>query len=495
MDLVCLADSTTILKPVYPMDVPPGFPIRVDETARTATVAAGVPQRILLDYLAAYKTPAAPLGYSLAAFSFYIDQTIGGAVATGTHGSTLQHGSTSNQVTRIELALANGTLAAITPDSHPHLWRAVQISVGRLGVITELDIRIVPQRMLTRTIETQSFAEAIASVEAVAAAHGAALAANASDAEMSNRYMADGKGSLMSCRMWAWTSVFVAGLTNSLGSNATLMQRQAIVTEDKTTNKQTSDQFPDDQYELSVPLHHAGACLRKVMAAIQDSNLAGGFVLPNLIRFVSGEGAYLANTHGGPRVFVNLEDDLSGNTGRPNARFQEVVRIFRQECGARLHWGKAGWPQWGACFDGSREYPDSWCHFGCAVQELDPKGKFRSLAEVWAWRATRNGSDAAFASCCDADGFSAEVCCGAATIAAAPPVQFNFLSASESATQALAGILAQERIAGDCYCLLGVVGAGKSAFSRAFVRAAAGDEDLPVPSPTYLLQSIYDELD
>ncbi len=47
---------------------------------------------------------------------------------------------------------------------------------------------------------------------------------------------------------------------------------------------------------------------------------------------------------------------------------QEVVSIFRRECGARLHWGKAGWPQWAACFDGAAEYPNTWCHFGCAVQ-------------------------------------------------------------------------------------------------------------------------------
>ncbi len=43
------------------------------------------------------RTPAAPLGYSVGAFSFIIDQTVGGAVATGTHGSTLQHGSLSSQ--------------------------------------------------------------------------------------------------------------------------------------------------------------------------------------------------------------------------------------------------------------------------------------------------------------------------------------------------------------------------------------------------------------
>ena len=44
-----------IMKPTYSMSVPPSFPIQVDEPALTATVQAGVPQRILLDYLAAYK--------------------------------------------------------------------------------------------------------------------------------------------------------------------------------------------------------------------------------------------------------------------------------------------------------------------------------------------------------------------------------------------------------------------------------------------------------
>lgn len=44
-----------ILNPTYPNPVPATFPIQVDENARTVTVAAGIPQRILLDYLANYK--------------------------------------------------------------------------------------------------------------------------------------------------------------------------------------------------------------------------------------------------------------------------------------------------------------------------------------------------------------------------------------------------------------------------------------------------------
>ena len=33
----------------------------------------------------------------------------------------------------------------------------MQLAVGRLGIVTEIDFKIVPQRMLTRTVTTQSF--------------------------------------------------------------------------------------------------------------------------------------------------------------------------------------------------------------------------------------------------------------------------------------------------------------------------------------------------
>jgi FAD/FMN-containing dehydrogenase len=44
------------------------------------------------------RSSVAPAGYTLGAFTWFIDQTIGGAVATGSHGSSLVHGSLSSQV-------------------------------------------------------------------------------------------------------------------------------------------------------------------------------------------------------------------------------------------------------------------------------------------------------------------------------------------------------------------------------------------------------------
>ena len=75
----------------------------------------------------------------------------------------------------------------------------------------------------------------------------------------------------------------------------------------------------------------------------------------------------------------------------------------------------------------------------------------------------------------------------ASTEAAAAPCVLH--APTEEALGTLAVLLAEQGLrAGDVYLLYGAVGAGKSVFSRAFIRAALGDPHLPVPSPTYLLQ-------
>lgn len=61
-----------------------------------------------------------------------------------------------------------------------------------------------------------------------------------------------------------------------------------------------------------------------------------------------------------------------------------------------------------------------------------------------------------------------------------------------SATHALAARLAGLLRAGDVVLLDGPLGAGKSEFARAVLRAAASDPALEVPSPTFTLVQSYD---
>ena len=59
------------------------------------------------------------------------------------------------------------------------------------------------------------------------------------------------------------------------------------------------------------------------------------------------------------------------------------------------------------------------------------------------------------------------------------------------ATEALARRIAAVSRPGDAILLGGPLGAGKSAFCRAFLRAASGDAALDVPSPSFTLVQSY----
>ncbi|MFT0891434.1 tRNA (adenosine(37)-N6)-threonylcarbamoyltransferase complex ATPase subunit type 1 TsaE [Pseudochelatococcus sp. G4_1912] len=62
----------------------------------------------------------------------------------------------------------------------------------------------------------------------------------------------------------------------------------------------------------------------------------------------------------------------------------------------------------------------------------------------------------------------------------------------QAATEHLAQLIAGETRAGDLITLSGDLGAGKTTFARAFVRAFAQDPELEVPSPTFTLMQTYE---
>jgi tRNA threonylcarbamoyladenosine biosynthesis protein TsaE len=63
---------------------------------------------------------------------------------------------------------------------------------------------------------------------------------------------------------------------------------------------------------------------------------------------------------------------------------------------------------------------------------------------------------------------------------------------SLDATALLAGWLAQCLRPGDAVLLEGPLGAGKTAFARALLRALSGNDTLEVPSPSYTLVQTYE---
>jgi tRNA threonylcarbamoyladenosine biosynthesis protein TsaE len=69
-------------------------------------------------------------------------------------------------------------------------------------------------------------------------------------------------------------------------------------------------------------------------------------------------------------------------------------------------------------------------------------------------------------------------------------MQFESRNPAETAT--LGGIVAAIAAAGDTIFLNGPLGAGKTEFARAFIRAFTGEADCSVPSPTFSLVQVYE---
>ncbi|RDL41031.1 Sugar 1,4-lactone oxidase [Venustampulla echinocandica] len=72
------------------------------------------------------------------------DQSIAGAISTGTHGSTLRHGILSASVLSLKITLANGKTETCGKGENEELFRAALISLGALGVLSEITFQAVP---------------------------------------------------------------------------------------------------------------------------------------------------------------------------------------------------------------------------------------------------------------------------------------------------------------------------------------------------------------
>jgi tRNA threonylcarbamoyl adenosine modification protein YjeE len=67
-----------------------------------------------------------------------------------------------------------------------------------------------------------------------------------------------------------------------------------------------------------------------------------------------------------------------------------------------------------------------------------------------------------------------------------------FQNLDEGELCGLAGLLTVCLRSGDTIALRGELGAGKTTFARALIRALANDPDLEVPSPTFTLVQAYE---
>lgn len=83
-------------------------------------------------------------GLSLPNLGSIDSQSIAGVIATGTHGSSSRHGLLSECIRGLSVTLANGQTVRCSATNNPELFRATLVSLGALGIVTEVTLQAVP---------------------------------------------------------------------------------------------------------------------------------------------------------------------------------------------------------------------------------------------------------------------------------------------------------------------------------------------------------------
>ncbi len=92
-------------------------------------------------------------------------QAIAGSIATATHGSGRRFPSFSATLEGARLVDGNGQLVDVTRQANPDLLAALQTSIGMLGIMTELTIKVVPAYHLHARTDIVPFAEVLETFE------------------------------------------------------------------------------------------------------------------------------------------------------------------------------------------------------------------------------------------------------------------------------------------------------------------------------------------
>jgi FAD/FMN-containing dehydrogenase len=125
----------------------------LDPATGTVVVEAGIRLRRLWEKLW-------QVGLEVESLGGLDRQSLGGALATGEHGTGLRFGGMASQVRGLELVLADGSVVTCSEQEQPDLFQAARVGLGAFGVVTAVHLVCVPAGtvvMRHKTLELERF--------------------------------------------------------------------------------------------------------------------------------------------------------------------------------------------------------------------------------------------------------------------------------------------------------------------------------------------------
>ncbi|KAF8182879.1 L-gulonolactone D-arabinono-1,4-lactone oxidase [Pholiota molesta] len=348
----------------------------VRETEERYVIAqAGITLNDLHGVLAAHNLAMSNLG----AIS---EQTLGGIIATATHGSGTTYPVLSTYVLSLTLLLADGSRQVCTRTENTDLFMASLCSLGVTGLLLTVKLAVEPAFKLREVQTPVRFDEVLGHLDgmAIAAEHVKLWWFPVTDtviwSKASRTY--EPKNSAGS---WFWGTLlgyhtvqfllyvgrFFPGLNIPTGKFAAwLASTKSVRVDDSYKIFNMDCRYPQHTTEWAVPQSEAIACLRELRA--------GTASFPVEIRFSSPDDIWLSPSYGQATCWIGIVQYKPYGTNVP---YRRLFRAFEDVLSAhhgRPHWAKAHrlTPT-----DLAALYP-RFGDFVRVMEDVDPKGLWRN---------------------------------------------------------------------------------------------------------------------
>jgi FAD-linked oxidoreductase len=313
-------------------------------------------------------------------------QSLAGALATATHGTGARFGNLSTRVVGMRLVTASGDVVELTRERDPEALRAARVSLGALGVASQVTVECVPLYTLqrhdrpiplgdvldrldehvegsdhfefflwpyTRTAMTRSTTRS--DIEPAATAHWKRA--------IQERVIENQALGLV-CRTGRRFPSQVPRLNRLIASAMSEGRVEDRAYRVYATRRDV--RFTETEY--AIPRENAREALKRALALIERRGLP--ILFPFEVRFAAGDDAFLSTAHGQETCYIAAHQ-YSGMEYESFFRgFEEIMNSY----GGRPHWGKRHYQTAAVLRD---RYPE-WGRFQAVRARLDPDGVFEN---------------------------------------------------------------------------------------------------------------------
>lgn len=329
-------------------------------------------------------------GYSLINQGDVNPQSLAGAISTGTHGTGAALGSLSAAARAFRLVLADGRTVNCSPEEAPALFEAQRLSLGLMGVVTQIQIDVLPAYHLEERLLSMSLDEVEQRWDELAATNRHAeffvfpygdyaivKTLNPAPAEGELKILTDTEDADFRrvCELCAAQPMLTASLQRTLVRPG--LKHRRVGPAYQIFPSERTIRFEEMEYEL--PRANGWAALREVIALIRTHGLPIAF--PFEFRLTAGDDIWLSPFNRGDGASVSMHQ-YAKMPWRDH--FLEAEKIFRAH-GGRPHWAK----RHTLTFRDVQDLYPKTQSFIDVRNKVDPSGKFLNahLAELFGIRA------------------------------------------------------------------------------------------------------------